>query len=266
MTDKPAKIFLRAWYFRSTVDLRRVREKLKDFTLVHKDPLILQVQPGHWVVITRFGSVVFWPFEETLARRIAGLIQETLEDTYIVEEVEDRLLVEVGRDQQKVLFNEVWLPKLPTLEQVRVISNLLAQSVALEYLEKEVAAALQRFLPYLRELHAAGRVRISSREILRVIGFLGETRHAVLANLTLFDKPDVTWESEQLEQLYLSLFDMFDLPERHEAIEKKLQFLSDATSNLYVFLNTRKAHRLEWIVIILIAVELLAMVFYEIFK
>jgi len=260
------RVSLRAWYFSSTVDLKKVRERFMEFPVLHADPLIIDLAQGRRVIITNFGAVVFWPFDEALARLVVGRIRETLDDPTLVEEVEDRLQVDVSHEQQKVLFNEVWLPGEPSLDQVRIIANLLAQSVALEYLEREVDAALQRFLPYLRELHENGRVRISTRKILRMIGFLGQTRHAVLANLTLFDKPDATWESESLEQLYKSLFDMFDLPERQEAIERKLQFLADSTSNLFDFLSTRNSLRLEWVVVILIAMELVAFVLYEVWR
>lgn len=257
---------LRAWYFHSTVGLKKIRELFPEFKLINADPLVLEREPGKWVVITDFGGLVFWPFEEGVARMVAERIKGTLQDQSLVEEVEDRLLVEDEKEQQQVLFNEVRLSGSTTPDQVRIIANLLAQSVALEYQELEVAGAVDRFLPYLRDLHEHGRVRISSRKILRIIGFMGRTRYEVLANLTLFDKPDATWESEKLEQLYKALFDMFDLPERQEAIDRKLQFLADNTSNLFDLLSTRKSHRLEWIVIALIAVETAVFLLYEMLR
>ena len=260
------RVSLRAWYFRSTIDLKKVREILAEYPARGQDPLILEVGEGRYLVVTNFGGLVLWPFDEALARAVASRIQETLEDPFLVEEVEDRLAVETGKGQARVLFNEVWLPEAPTLDQIRILSVTLAQSVALEYLEREVDTALQHFLPYLQQLRLEGRVRISTRRILKNIGFLGQTRHAVLANLTLFDKPDATWESEGLEQLYKALFDMFDLPERQDAIERKLQFLADSTNNLYDYISTRKSLRLEWVVVILIAAEIVGFVIYEMFN
>jgi required for meiotic nuclear division protein 1 len=260
------RIPLKAWYFRSTIDLKKVREKFPEFTVLHRDPLILEIGKDSWVLVTKFGGVVFWPFDEETAKKISQRIQETLEDPFLVKEVEDRLVVETEKGQQKVLFNEVWLASTPTVDQIRIVTMLLAQSVALEYLEIEVDSALRRFVPYLRALQEKGRANISSRKILQHIGFAGQTRYAVLANLTLFDKPDVTWESESIEQLYLQIYDLFDLPERQEATDRKLAFLADNTSHMYELLSTRKLLWLEWAVVILIAAEILAFALYEMLK
>jgi required for meiotic nuclear division protein 1 len=257
------RIPLKAWYFRSTIDLKKVRERFPEYQARHHDPLLVELGNGNWFLVTNFGGLVFWPFDETLARMVTTRIQETLDDPFLAKEVEDRLVVETDKDQQKVLFNEVWLPGTPTVDMIKIIAMLLSQSVALEYLEHEVDSAMSRLLPFLQQLREHGRLRMSNRKILQNIGFAAETRHAVLANLTLFDKPEATWESEHIEQLYLQLYDLFDLPERQEAIDRKLTFLADTTSNIFDFLSARKSQYLEWVVIILIALEIVGFALYE---
>jgi uncharacterized Rmd1/YagE family protein len=53
------------------------------------------------------------------------------------------------------------------------------------------------------------------------------------------------------------LFDQFDLEERLKAIAQKLAYLQDTGHTFLELLNTRKAAALEWIVIALIAPEIL---------
>jgi uncharacterized Rmd1/YagE family protein len=77
----------------------------------------------------------------------------------------------------------------------------------------------------------------------------------VLANLTLFDRPPEAWESEAIERLDNLLYDHFDLEERVSAITQKLAFLNDLNDTFLEVLNHRKSVRLEWIVVILILVE-----------
>ena len=53
-----------------------------------------------------------------------------------------------------------------------------------------------------------------------------------------------------------ALWEAFDLEERLAAVQQKLAYLAEAAARLGELLATRKSHRLEWIVIALIAVEI----------
>jgi uncharacterized Rmd1/YagE family protein len=137
-----------------------------------------------------------------------------------------------------------------------LISQLLAQSVALNYLEIEVDKALDKVQKQVSILRRSGRFSISDKSAFKNIGFAMDIRHRVLTRLALFDKPEATWESENLEFLYDELYTFFDIEDRHRTIARKLSFISDNTSFLYEFLSTRKSHQLEWIIIWLIAFEI----------
>jgi len=250
------RIPFKAWYFRSTIDEEKVREKFSDLTIEFEDPMVVKVSETHRVLISSFGAVVFWPFDEGLARLAAGRIRETLSDDTVVEEVEDRLTLHTGADNVRFLHNEIHLKGDATPIQMRIIAMLLAQSVALDYLEREADQALEGYAPYLENLRKRGRISMSTRRILKSIGFSMHTRHSVLTNLALFDKPAETWESEELEDLYQGLQDFFDLRERQDVLNAKLDFISQNTSMLFEVISSRKLEYLEWVVIILIAIEI----------
>ena len=162
-----------------------------------------------------------------------------------------------------MLFDEVWLKDDPSFDQISLISQLLSQSVALEYLENEVDQALERVQKHVRNLRRRGRLAISNKSVFKNIGFAMDIRHRVLTSLALFDKPDATWESEALEELYFQLYNHFDLEDRLRTIAQKLTFISDNTSFLYEFISTKKSHQLEWIIIILIAFEIALFLGFE---
>jgi len=260
------RVPFKAWYFRSIVDEKAVRAKFSEFTIEFEDPLVIKISDTNRVMITSFGAVVFFPYDEGLAKLVAARIAETLEDSYVVKEVEDRLTVETGREEIRFSHNEVWLPGQVTPVQMRVTAMLLAQSVALDYLEHEADGALRTFEPCLVDLRDSGRIRMRGRAILKSIGFAMQTRFTVLKNLALFDKPAETWESEQLEDLYQGLQDFFDIAERQEVLGTKLDFISENTRMLFEVLSSRKSHYLEWIVIILIALEIVGIGVVELFK
>jgi uncharacterized Rmd1/YagE family protein len=261
------RLAFKAWYFRSIIDESLVLNKFKEYTIEFIDPLVIKISDTHRVMITSFGSIVFFPFDEEIARIVFERIIETLADPYVVKEVEDRLFVETGKSESRILHNEVWLSSAVAEPiQLRIIAMLLAQSVALDYLDREADVALAGFERSLIDLREQGRIRISTRKVLKSIGYAMQTRHAVLTNVALFDEPAETWESEIIEDLYRGMQDFFDIAERQEVLTVKLDFILENTRMLFEVLSSRKSHYLEWIVIILIGMEILGFGFYEAIK
>jgi uncharacterized Rmd1/YagE family protein len=172
----------------------------------------------------------------------------------LLDSAEDRLLVYPGSEMDRVGFNEVWLKDLSP-EKVRIVSRTLAQSVALDHFEIEVAAAMAKTQPLLAALRGHGRIAAGQGEVLKIVGFAMDVRATVLGGLTLLEDPPETWEDETLDRLHRGLAEQFDLPRRGEAVARKLDYLRDAGQVLTDLLSTRKAHQLEWIVIVLIFIE-----------
>ncbi|MGL4186352.1 MAG: RMD1 family protein, partial [Thiotrichaceae bacterium] len=67
-----------------------------------------------------------------------------------------------------------------------------------------------------------------------------------------------------LQGLYLQLEDEFELQERHVALERKLQVISNTAETLLDLLQTQQSQRVEWYIVILIVVEI-ALTLYELF-
>jgi uncharacterized Rmd1/YagE family protein len=254
----------KAWYFRSTIDEDLVRRKFPEYTVEFLDPLVLKIDENHRVMITSFGAIVFFSYDEEIAKLVASRILETIKDPYFVKEVEDRLIVDIGTED-RFLHNEVRIKENDELpSRLRIIAMLLAQSVALDHLERETDSVLQGFTRYLDDLRDRGRIRMSGRRILKTIGFSMQVRFSVLNNLALFDKPAETWDSESLEDLYREMQDFFDIAERQEVLSTKLDFINENTRMLLEVLSSRKSHYLEWIVIILIFIEIIGLGAFEI--
>src|SRR4030095_15758292 len=100
-----------------------------------------------------------------------------------------------------------------------------------------------------------GRQRASVRQVLKAVGFSLQVRSTLRANLTLFDKPPETWESEMLERLDNQLYDFFDLEERLSAINQKVAYFTDMSSTLTGVLSQRRSWQLEIAIIALILLE-----------
>lgn len=255
LVEGKATLHLVADYYEGRIDGRLFRAKFGHHRVISANPLVLEPEHGSFVYLEKFGAVVFWNCSERVITTIHEEMRAlaTLGDR--VEGVRDQLTVHVGAPEERVGFSEVWLRDF-TLDRLKIVSLTLAQSVALDHFEVSVRGAMAKFEPVMAGLARHGRLFLTHLEAMKIIGFTMEIRAAVLENLTLFDDPPETWESESLAHLDSELFDQFDLDERLGAIQQKLAYLSDAAARVIDLLSTRKSHRLEWIVIALIAVEI----------
>lgn len=256
------QITVRAEYFEGQIDFKQFRSRHPEYPVLAADPLVLEPVRGSYVVLTKFGSVVFWGCPAELRNEITQKIEAQEQAGPRNLQVEDTTAVFIGKDKDQVTFREIWLRQL-TLDHIKIISLALGQSVALERFELEVQAALRQSEPVARMLRTQGRLKLAEGEILKTVGFALEVRSAVLANLTLFDAPPETWESESLSRMDSQLYDHFDLEERHSAVNQKMGYLTDLNSTLMDLLHNRKSQRLEWIIIILIFIEIVFFVFME---
>ena len=244
---------VRAVYLEGQIDLRAFRKHHADSPVLSSDPLILEAPPASFIVVTKFGGVVFWNCDVETQRKWLSEIRKAMGPGR-AELLDDSIEVLIGTRENAVTFNEVSIREL-TLPRMSILSLALAQSVALDHLEREVAAALQRFEPVVTDLEATGRLRLPVGDALRAIGFALKVRSSVLANLTLFDKPPETWESEMLERLDNQLYDFFDLEERLSAINQKVAYFTDMSSTLTGVLSQRRSWQLEIAIIALILLE-----------
>jgi uncharacterized Rmd1/YagE family protein len=229
--EETRELRLVADYYAGRIDPRAFRSHHPDYPVLSVNPLVLEPQRGAWVYVEKFGAVVYWNCPGALMEALDRDFQNLQGVGERVEHTRDELRVRVGAEADCVGFNDVSLREL-RLDTLKIVSLALAQSVALEHLELAV------------------------QEALKIVGFAMDVRAEVLDNLTLFDDPPETWESEALAHLDSALFNHFDLEERTGAIQQKLAYLADAGARLMDLLATRRAHLLEWIIILLILFEI----------
>lgn len=257
MSAALSEVPIRAWYYDDTLDLKKVRAANPHYPVLRQDPLVLELEHSRYAILTKFGAVVFWNHGEDAARRLARELEPFFDPRGVVGHIEERLSVSVGASEDEVLADGVRL-KEAELERIVIVSLAVAKSVALERLENQLEEVLGRLLVPVEELRSAGRVRARSREINRTVGFAMSAHHAILRNLTLFDKPEETWESPVLEKLYRALYeDTFDLHDRVHAIEKKLEYVQEVVELLRDLIQTRRMLGLEVAIVVLILVEII---------
>ncbi|XP_064546634.1 required for meiotic nuclear division protein 1 homolog [Drosophila montana] len=134
-------------------------------------------------------------------------------------------------------------------------SNAIAQSIKLGIWE----ATLDRYIDsmeYLTEdLKRGRRLRISRASMLRKTGELFALRHSINLSSDLLDAPDFYWDREELEGLYLQVCSYFSISRRTKVMNEKINHCVELAELVSHNLNDAHHIRLEWMIIILIMVE-----------
>jgi uncharacterized Rmd1/YagE family protein len=122
---------------------------------------------------------------------------------------------------------------------------------------EEIEVQTDRIAEGLRIL---GKVPRRVRELVQFIGLCIATRNDVISTLALFDKPDATWENEQLDRLWNGLYHMLELDDRYRALEAKLRMFQDNLVVLVDLARQRHTFALETAIAFLILLEMLVMI------
>jgi uncharacterized Rmd1/YagE family protein len=227
-------------------------------------PLAIRVGANGTAVLFRYGVAVLIGlspedergFLERIAPRIGGRLAPFEEETATVEltsEAEDQ--VPAGGPIQVREMSP---------ERLLVISDVLAKSVVLAHGEREVAKVFEVIEPFARELATHGQTHRNRKDILKLIGNALLVQHRVSGRVAVTEKPDALWDRPDLERLYARLEDEYELRERVDALNRKLAVVAETAQTLADIIDTRRALRLEFIVVVLIAFEIIV-TFYQIY-
>ncbi|MDE5445233.1 RMD1 family protein [Bradyrhizobium sp. CSA207] len=224
-------------------------------TLVSSTPVAFRIHEG-LVVIFRYGVVVLIglsPSEETalietLKSRVIGEF-----NSYEEESAQAQLCNDQGAD---IILpgGRICLSKF-TNDRLLLIADTLAKSTALERDERRVAAVFDVIEPFARELAERGRTPRGRKSILQLIGNALLVQQRVAGRVAIAEKPDALWDKPELERLYSRLKDDYELKERLEMLERKLSAISGTANALTDIMDTRRSLRLEWVIVLLIAME-----------
>ena len=225
--------------------------------VVSTAPVTYKFGKDGFVTLFRYGVVVtlcLSPDEEqqvlrSLQPRLVRPISPPEEETLLIEQVPDK--------DDQILPGGPLVLKTITPEHLIVIADALSKSVVLARDEREVAAVFDIVEPFARQLAEKGRLFGGRRTILKHIGNALLVQHRLSGRVAVTEKPDVVWDRQDLDRLHARLEDEYELKERAEALSRKLKVIADTAEILTDTIDTRRSLRLEIIIVILIAVELL---------
>jgi len=150
--------------------------------------------------------------------------------------------------------NEAIVLREASVLSFNIIALAISQSVGLETYEHRLDTLFSRSRRIVESIHTFSMTRRS--HLLRFTKQLALTRHDMVSNLLLLDKPNILWDDEEAEALYNRLAFILELYDRHEIALSKLSQIKEDVMLVMDLINHKRSEFLEWIIIVLIGVEI----------
>jgi len=227
---------------------------------VYRDALHLEVAGGH-AFIFNYGVMVLWGLsheaEHTLHRKVAGYCMVPHADP-----IQDEFTFELDAEHNRIHGDHISLIGHEPLTLLAV-SHGIAQSSKLEEFENYAIKTIEETSDIPRNMAATGSTRLPRKNIARMRGRLFLVESDINLNYALLDTPEFFWEYPALEDLYLMTSRYLEISSRIEVLNRKLTIIHDLFDMLADEQKHKHSSMLEWIIIWLIAIEILIFIFHD---
>ena len=259
------KVKLSASLVANQLDLKGIKSVRKDKPLVESSSeLFYQIAPDKYQYYFNYGVVVFSGHEEEEINQALQFISDYLKNPSAIP-LRDEHEIAVNPGDLSFEFNQVTVDHLDNkIFQVAMFN--IAQSVALDHYHQVMETLLTKIRGFANHLGKTGKLNINRRNMMRFIGNALNTQNDIADNIYIFDAPDLVWEDEYLDRLHKGLMKHYDLRTRFNEIEYTIRIIENNLSVFREISNQRESNILEWIIIILILVEVSDMTLSRLLK
>lgn len=247
-----------------SIDIKSVKASFKS-KLYYNDSSELFYETGHeqYVYIFKYGVVSFLNYDPPAISSFFGFVNAHCRNLF-PEAMNDEMDVQTGAPENKIGYNKVEIMNADR-EALRMIMLNVSQSVALDYYSAQTDKLIEETNSHTQLLEKKGRLAISGHNLRKFIGKTLLLKNRITENLYIFDSPPETWEDEQLDKLHNELIKNFDLQQRFRNVSDGLGIVKENLELFKDLLQSRNSTVLEWIVIALIAVEVINFMIEKLF-
>lgn len=226
---------------------------------------VLHVQQGEGdAYLFSFGCMVCWGMSLDQEQRLIERIQNHYEEA-LPQPISDSFEWSEEEKGPRIQADIIRVTPERALEQL-AISHALAQSIKLVELEAYAERTIQETAHIPRNIAAIGRSGMRRNDIAKMRGRLFLVESDIHLHHGLLDTPEFFWEHPELEPSYVQFTRYLDVRSRLEVLNKKLQVIHDMFDMLAEEQKHKHSSQLEWIIIGLIAFEILIFFLHDLFK
>ena len=219
-----------------------------------KDAIIINIKEEQQIILFKYGVFICWDIEFENIKFFLDFIKDLQINSFkksIVEEFNYTF-----EDEFKINLDTIYLNDSSTTSKI-AISQALAQNVKLQQFEEEVQTTIENNSHIPLQLSTTGKIKLTKKEISKKIGELFLVKTKINLHYDLLDTPEFFWEYPQYENQYEKTIKYLDIKSRVEVLNKKVEIIQE----LLHVLGDEQKHKyssfLEWIIIILIAFEII---------
>ena len=256
----------KAFAFNSELDLNRLAAKL-GVTRKYRweepmklNPVTLALAAGsddERVYLYYFGCAVFINCSSDIIARFLDNIPRYADS--LKGEVQlpyrDEYQLEITGDKPPAITNDCAVMPRYIQSYLDIICFVIAKSVALERIEERIDVVFDDVEGLISNL-GKGRLELPDRDMARLASSILGFKFTSIAHIMVLDKPEITWDNPEADRLYTTMASLFELNQRYLEIKHKSETLLDMTHVFSGLSHARRSARLEWIIIILIAIEI----------
>jgi len=187
-----------------------------------------------------YGVVVFANYSTVKKKEFIEFVKDYASTNVYLDFFEE-YRIEIDANIPKVIIKNDYV-SVPYVDAsvMKIVMLNIAQSVALDYYEALTDDLITSSRIYIQELEQRGKLSVSKKNLLKYIGKVLNVKN-----------------SEELNLLNRHLKANFDINPRFRDLDYRLDIVEDNLKLFTDVLNVRESSRLEWIVIILIFLEIM---------
>ncbi|RYP67480.1 hypothetical protein DL771_007211 [Monosporascus sp. 5C6A] len=210
------------------------------------------------VFLFDYGVVVIWGMspahEQRFLKDIAKFEEEKLEPDDV--ETECFNFYYTSEYQPRIYNDFITLRDKGNYMTKLAISHALAQSVKTSLFEELVASTVETCKDIPTQIALTGKIALSRRQINMQIGELFILRINIHLNGSVLDTPELFWAEPHLEPVYQAVRSYLEMDQRVTLLTERMDVIADLLAVLKDQLSHGHGEMLEWIVIVLIAAEI----------
>lgn len=216
---------------------------------------ILKEPEGKIACLFPYGSMVFFNMQHheiaDVVNYVMGIDKSLKNANY---DFKDNYTL--GVSDEMAINNDKLTVKEILPYHIEILSTVLAKSIALRKIETDLEDLLHNMEGIIDLVHQ-GKFNASDKKIGKISAEILRFKYNSISSVMILDKPDITWNNEEAETLYNKLSHLFDLDERYTRLQSKTDTLMDILEVFTTLHQDKKGTTLEWMVIILIVIEVI---------
>lgn len=262
--DMVTTIRIHAYHFAETFDIKKFRaEYTGDLISGTTFDFFYRYKEGYIYVLS-YGVVVFGNVEELDRSNFLRFLFAYSKGNKIKHQ--EDFTVEQQNHLTHPVFSYSYLsvPEI-TPDIIRTTMLQVAQSAALDYYQEVAQQLFDETSRFTNQLEKYGDLKIRKKKLIQFIGRTLNTKNRIIDDIYVIDAPPGAWENELVGKVYDGLLKTFDIKIRFREVEYLLKNLESSLSIFIELIDSRNSHRLEWVIIVLILIEVLHMLINQVF-